>query len=130
MMFGPTDSAADSGGHTAQLMAWGIKRFSNDELRQKFIDMTVPQAEAIGLTLPDPALAWNEERGHFDHTPVDFTELFEVLAGGGHRNEQRMAHRVRAHRDGAWVRGAAEAYAAKHSPPPAETASVPRRGTV
>src|SRR3546814_8716230 len=100
MMFGPTDSAADSGGHTAQLMAWGIKRFSNDELRQKFIDMTVPQAEALGLTLPDPALAWNEERGHFAHTPVDFTELFEVIAGRGPCNEQRMAHRVGAHRDG------------------------------
>ncbi|NYG58079.1 ring-1,2-phenylacetyl-CoA epoxidase subunit PaaA [Nocardioides daedukensis] len=116
MMFGPADSGADSGGHTAQSMAWGIKRFSNDELRQKFIDMTVPQADALGLTLPDPALTWNEERGHFDHTPVDFTELFEVIAGRGPCNEQRMAHRVGAHRDGAWVRDAAEAYAAKHAP--------------
>ena len=101
--------------NTAQSMAWGIKRFSNDELRQRFIDMTVPQAEALGLTLPDPELRWNDERGHYDHGPIDFTELFEVIKGNGPCNAERMAHRVRAHEDGAWVREAAEAYAAKRA---------------
>ncbi|KRF36346.1 1,2-phenylacetyl-CoA epoxidase subunit PaaA [Nocardioides sp. Soil805] len=116
MMFGPTDTGPDaSAGHTAQSMAWGIKRFSNDELRQRFIDMTVPQAEALGLTLPDPELRWNDERGHYDHGRIDFTELFEVIKGNGPCNAERMAHRVRAHEDGAWVREAAEAYAAKRT---------------
>ncbi len=114
MMFGPTDTGPDAAtGHTAQSMAWGIKRFSNDELRQRFIDMTVPQAEALGLTLPDPELRWDEERGHYDHGPIDFTELFAVIRGDGPCNAERMAHRVRAHEDGAWVREAGEAYAAK-----------------
>ena len=112
MMFGPPD---DDSPNSAQSMAWGIKRFSNDELRQRFIDMTVPQAEALGLTLPDPDLRWNEERGHYDHGPIDFTELFEVIKGNGPCNKERMAHRVGAHEDGAWVREAAEAYAAKHA---------------
>ncbi|WP_296604530.1 1,2-phenylacetyl-CoA epoxidase subunit PaaA [Nocardioides sp.] len=112
MMFGPPD--ADSP-HSAQSMAWGIKRFSNDELRQRFIDMTVPQAEALGLTLPDPELRWNAERGHYDSGPIDFTELFEVIQGNGPCNAQRMGHRVRAHEDGAWVREAASAYAAKQA---------------
>jgi ring-1,2-phenylacetyl-CoA epoxidase subunit PaaA len=112
MMFGPPD---DDSPNSAQSMAWGIKRFSNDELRQRFIDMTVPQAEALGLTLPDPELRWNDERGHYDHGPIDFTELFEVIKGNGPCNKERMAHRVRAHEDGAWVREAAEAYAAKRA---------------
>lgn len=112
MMFGPPD--ADSP-HSAQSMAWGIKRFSNDELRQRFIDMTVPQAEALGLTLPDPELRWNAERGHYDSGTIDFTELFEVIQGNGPCNAQRMAHRVRAHEDGAWVREAASAYADKQA---------------
>ena len=111
MMFGPPD---DDSPNSAQSMAWGIKRFSNDELRQRFIDMTVPQAEVLGLTLPDPELRWNEERGHYDHGPIDFTELFEVIKGNGPCNKERMAHRVKAHEDGAWVREAAAAYAAKH----------------
>lgn len=116
MMFGPSDTGPDaSTGHTAQSMAWGIKRFSNDELRQRFIDMTVPQAEALGLTLPDPELRWNDERGHYDHGPIDFTELFDVIKGNGPCNQERMAHRVGAHEDGAWVREAAEAYAAKRA---------------
>jgi ring-1,2-phenylacetyl-CoA epoxidase subunit PaaA len=116
MMFGPPDSGADdTSGHTAQSMAWGIKRFSNDELRQRFVDMTVPQAEALGLTLPDPEIRWNEERGHYDFGEVDFTELFEVIKGHGPCNEQRMAHRVGAHEDGAWAREAASAYAAKQA---------------
>ncbi len=112
MMFGPPD---DDSPNSARSMAWGIKRFSNDELRQRFIDMTVPQAEALGLTLPDPELRWNDERGHYDAGPIDFTELFEVIDGRGPCNAQRMAHRVRAHEDGAWVRDAASAYAAKHA---------------
>ena len=112
MMFGPPDSGEDaSKGHTAQSMAWGIKRFSNDDLRQKFIDMTVPQAERIGITLPDPDLRWNEERGHYDFGEVDWAEFKRVLSGDGPMNAQRMAHRVRAHEEGAWVREAAVAYA-------------------
>jgi ring-1,2-phenylacetyl-CoA epoxidase subunit PaaA len=112
MMFGPPD---DDSPNSAQSMAWGIKRFSNDELRQRFIDMTVPQAEALGLTLPDPEIRWNEERGHYDHGPIDFTELVEVIKGNGPCNHERMAHRVKAHDDGAWVREAAAAYAAKQA---------------
>ena len=114
MMFGPSDSGeAASSGHTAQSMAWGIKRFSNDDLRQRFVDMTVPQAEALGLTLPDPELRWNEERGHYDFGEIDFTELFEVIKGNGPCNQERLARRVKAHEDGAWAREAAVAYADK-----------------
>jgi ring-1,2-phenylacetyl-CoA epoxidase subunit PaaA len=112
MMFGPPD---DDSPNSAQSMAWGIKRFSNDALRQRFVDMTVPQSEALGLTLPDPEIAWNDERGHYDFGEVDFTELFEVIKGNGPCNVQRMAHRVGAHEDGAWVREAASAYAEKHA---------------
>ena len=112
MMFGPPD---DDSPNSAQSMAWGIKRFSNDDLRQRFVDMTVPQAEALGLTLPDDAIAWNEERGHYDFSPIDFTELFEVIKGNGPCNQQRMAHRAGAHADGAWAREAASAYAAKQA---------------
>jgi ring-1,2-phenylacetyl-CoA epoxidase subunit PaaA len=114
MMFGPHDSGeAATQGHTAKSMAWGVKRFSNDDLRQRFVDMTVPQSEALGLTLPDPDIAWNEERGHYDFGEIDFAELFEVIKGNGPCNRQRMAHRRRAHEDGAWVREAAAAYADK-----------------
>jgi ring-1,2-phenylacetyl-CoA epoxidase subunit PaaA len=117
MMFGPRDTAEHGAGdpktHTAQSMAWGIKRFSNDDLRQRFVDMTVPQSEALGLTLPDPDLAWNDERGHYDFGEIDFTELFEVIKGNGPCNKQRMAHRHRAHEEGAWARDAASAYAEK-----------------
>ena len=112
MMFGPPD---DDSPNSAQSMAWGIKRFSNDELRQRFIDMTVPQSEALGLTLPDPDLRWNEERGHYDSGAIDFTELTAVIQGRGPCNAQRPAHRVQAHEDGAWVREAASAYAAKQT---------------
>ena len=112
MMFGPPD---DESTHSAQSMRWGIKRFSNDDLRQRFVDMTVPQAEALGLTLPDPDLQWNEGRGHYDFGEIDFTELFEVIKGHGPCNEQRMAHRVKAHEDGAWVREAALAHEAKRA---------------
>jgi ring-1,2-phenylacetyl-CoA epoxidase subunit PaaA len=112
MMFGPSDSEST---HSEQSMRWGIKRFSNDDLRQRFVDMTVPQAEALGLTLPDPDLRWNQERGHYDFGVIDFTELYEVIKGNGPCNRQRLAHRIRAHEDGAWVREAAAAYARKHA---------------
>jgi ring-1,2-phenylacetyl-CoA epoxidase subunit PaaA len=110
MMFGPPD--ADSS-HSAQSMAWRIKRFSNDELRQRFVDMLVPQAEALGLTLPDPGLRWNDQRKHYDYGELDWAEFKAVLRGEGQCNAQRLAHRRRAHEDGAWVREAASAYAAK-----------------
>ena len=114
MMFGPPDSGADdSRGHTAQSMAWGIKRFSNDDLRQRFVDMTVPQAEALGVTLPDEGLVWNETRGHYDFSEPDWTEFKAVISGSGPCNAQRLAHRRRAHEEGAWVREAAQAYATK-----------------
>jgi ring-1,2-phenylacetyl-CoA epoxidase subunit PaaA len=110
MMFGPPDDAST---HGAQSTAWGIKRFSNDTLRQRFVDMAVPQAEALGLTLPDPDLRWDEETGSWRHGEIDFTELFEVVKGRGPCNAQRLGHRVAAHEDGAWVREAAAAYAEK-----------------
>jgi ring-1,2-phenylacetyl-CoA epoxidase subunit PaaA len=116
MMFGPPDDASS---HSSQSMAWGIKRFSNDTLRQRFVDMTVPQAEVLGLTLPDPDLRWNPEsnsgRGSWDFGEIDFTELYEVVRGNGPCNGQRLATRVQAHEDGAWVREAAAAYAEKQS---------------
>jgi ring-1,2-phenylacetyl-CoA epoxidase subunit PaaA len=112
MMFGPPD---DQSPNTAQSMAWKIKRFSNDELRQKFVDMTVPQSEVLGLTLPDPAIHWDEATGHYTFGAIDWSEFFEVLKGNGPCNAARMAHRRRAHEDGAWVREAATAYAEKHA---------------
>jgi ring-1,2-phenylacetyl-CoA epoxidase subunit PaaA len=111
MMFGPPDEDSPN---SAQSMAWGIKRFSNDELRQRFVDMTVPQAQALGLTLPDPDLRWDDETGHYVYGEIDYTELFEVIKGNGPCNTDRMAHKLRAHHEGAWVRDAADAYAAKH----------------
>jgi ring-1,2-phenylacetyl-CoA epoxidase subunit PaaA len=110
MMFGPSDK--DSA-HSAQSMAWRIKRHANDELRQKFVDMSVPQAEYCGLTIPDPALRWNEERGHYDFGEIDWTEFNEILKGNGPCNRERIAARKKAHDDGKWVREAALAYAAK-----------------
>jgi ring-1,2-phenylacetyl-CoA epoxidase subunit PaaA len=111
MMFGPEDSAST---HSEQSMAWRIKRHSNDELRQRFVDMTVPQAEALGVTLPDPQLRWNPERGSYDFGTIDWDEFKQVLRGQGPCNAQRMARRRAAHEKGAWVREAAAAYAAKH----------------
>jgi ring-1,2-phenylacetyl-CoA epoxidase subunit PaaA len=110
MMFGPPD---DQSPNTAQSMAWGVKRHTNDDLRQRFVDMTVPQAAKLGVTLPDPQLRWNEARGHYDFGPVDWAEFKAVVSGNGPCNTQRMAHRKRAHDDGTWVREAAAAYAAK-----------------
>ncbi|HEX5524637.1 MAG TPA: 1,2-phenylacetyl-CoA epoxidase subunit PaaA [Pedococcus sp.] len=116
MMFGPPDTGeAAKGGHTEQSMAWGIKRFSNDDLRQKFVDMMVPQAQRLGLELPDPQLRWNEERGHWDFGPIDWDEFWRVLKGDGPCNAERLAQRRAAHEEGAWVREAANAYAAKHA---------------
>jgi ring-1,2-phenylacetyl-CoA epoxidase subunit PaaA len=112
MMFGPPD---DDSPNSARSMAWGIKRFSNDELRQRFVDMTVPQAQALGLALPDPDLRWNDERGGYDYGRIDFSELFEVIKGNGPCNAERMAHKRHAHEAGAWVREAAEAYAEKRA---------------
>ena len=112
MMFGPNDAASK---HSAQSMKWKIKRFSNDELRQKFIDVTVPQAEFLGLSVPDDALRLNEETGHYEHSEIDWQEFFDVIAGNGPCNRERMAKRTTAHDDGAWVREAARAYAAKKS---------------
>ena len=110
MMFGPPD---DQSPHTAQSMAWKIKRHTNDELRQRFVDMCVPQAEVLGLTLPDPELRWNEATQHWDFGPIDWDELFRVIKGDGPCNRKRMEHKLRAHDEGAWVREAAAAYAAK-----------------
>jgi ring-1,2-phenylacetyl-CoA epoxidase subunit PaaA len=110
MMFGPPDAESPN---SAASMRWGIKRFSNDDLRQRFVDMTVPQAEALGLTLPDPDISWNDDRGHYDYGTIDFDELFEVIKGNGPCNAERIAHRRRAHDEGEWVRDAAAAYAAK-----------------
>ena len=110
MMFGPPD--ADSP-NSAQSMAWNIKRFTNDDLRQRFVDMIVPQAEVLGLTLPDPDIRWNEERGHYDFGDLDWDEFYEVLKGRGPANAIRLERRRQAHEDGAWVREAAAAYAAR-----------------
>ncbi len=117
MMFGPPD--ADSP-NTEQSMAWGIKRDTNDELRQKFVDMSVPQADALGVTLPDPQLAWNDERGHHDFGQPDWDEFYAVVAGSGPCNAQRVAHRQRADDDGAWVREAATRVRRKQGRPMSE----------
>jgi ring-1,2-phenylacetyl-CoA epoxidase subunit PaaA len=115
MMFGPPD--ADSP-NTARSMAWRIKRHTNDELRQRFVDMTVPQAQALGVTLPDPELRWNAERGQHDFGQPDWAEFKRVVGGDGPCNRQRIAQRRRAHDDGAWVREAAVAHAKKQSAMP------------
>jgi ring-1,2-phenylacetyl-CoA epoxidase subunit PaaA len=110
MMFGPRD--ADSP-HTQQSMAWKIKRKTNDELRQQFVDVTVPQAEYLGLTIPDPDLKWNSERGHYDFGEINWDEFWAVVKGNGPCNRQRMRDRIKAHEEGAWVRAAALAWAEK-----------------
>jgi ring-1,2-phenylacetyl-CoA epoxidase subunit PaaA len=110
MMFGPHD--ADST-HSGQAASFGIKRISNDDLRQKFVDVTVPQAEYLGLTIPDPSLKWNATRGHYDFGAIDWDEFWRVVNGQGPCNEERMHDRIKAFEDGAWVREAASAHAAK-----------------
>jgi len=103
MMFGPHDAQS---AHSAQSMIWKIKRQSNDELRQKFVDQTVPQAEFAGLVIPDKDLRWNEERGHYDFGPIDWEEFNRVVSGNGMCNRDRIAHHRRAHEEGEWVREA------------------------
>jgi ring-1,2-phenylacetyl-CoA epoxidase subunit PaaA len=110
MMLGPTD---DVSVHTAQSMKWKLKRKSNDDLRQQFIDQTVPQAELIGLTIPDPDLKWNEERGSYDFGDIDWDEFWQVVKGHGPCNKERMKARVNAWEEGEWVRDAAMAHAEK-----------------
>jgi ring-1,2-phenylacetyl-CoA epoxidase subunit PaaA len=112
MMFGPPD--ADSP-NTAQSMRWRIKRETNDELRQKFVDITVPQADALGITVPDPALRWNEERGHYDFGEIDWEEFYSVVRGEGPVAKERMKARRDAWEQGAWVREAAAAWAEKQA---------------
>ena len=110
MMFGPPDTES---AHSDQSMAWKIKRFTNDALRQKFVDATVPQAERLGLTVPDPDLRWNEEKGGHDHGPIDWDEFWAVVKGHGPMARDRIEARRRAWDDGAWVRQAARAHADK-----------------
>ncbi|MEO9850600.1 MAG: 1,2-phenylacetyl-CoA epoxidase subunit PaaA [Reichenbachiella sp.] len=110
MMFGPND--ADSP-HTAQSMSWKIKRFTNDELRQKFVDATAPQADILGISIPDPDLKWNEKTDHYDFGPIDWEEFWAVVKGNGPCNKERLATRKKAYEEGAWVREAALAYAKK-----------------
>jgi ring-1,2-phenylacetyl-CoA epoxidase subunit PaaA len=110
MMFGPPD---DQSPNSAQSMAWKIKRFSNDDLRQKFVDMTVPQSEVLGLSLPDPELRRDDSTGHYVFGEIDWSEFFEILKGNGPCNVARIENRRRAHDEGAWVREAATSYAQK-----------------
>ena len=110
MMFGPHDSDSP---HSGDAFRWKIKRHSNDELRQKFIDKTVQQAEVIGLTIPDKDLKWNEAKGGYDHGAINWEEFYQVIGGNGPCNQQRMDHHKQVHEEGAWVREAAAAYAKK-----------------
>ena len=110
MMFGPSDNDSP---HSAQSLKWKVKRLSNDELRQRFVDMTVPQAEILGITLPDPLLKYNESRGHYDFGEIDWEEFRQVVSGNGPCNKERLEARIKAHEEGTWVREAATAYAEK-----------------
>lgn len=114
MMFGPTDAESP---HTAQSMKWKLKRKTNDDLRQQFIDQTVPQAELIGLKIPDSDLKWNKETGHYDFGEIDWDEFWQVVKGHGSCNKERMKARITAHENGHWVRDAAMAYAEKQQIP-------------
>ena len=111
MMFGPHDGDSPRSGNA---MKWKIKRETNDDLRQQFIDKTVGQAEVIGLTIPDPDLKWNEERGHYDFGKMNWDEFWSVVNGNGPCNKQRLRHHINAHENGSWVRKAANAYAEKN----------------
>lgn len=110
MMFGPNDDASP---HSAQSMKWKIKRFSNDELRQKFVDICAEQVKTLGMQIPDPDLKWNEERQHYDFGKINWDEFWQVVNGNGPCNKERLAARVKAHEEGAWVREAAIAFAEK-----------------
>jgi ring-1,2-phenylacetyl-CoA epoxidase subunit PaaA len=111
-MQGPPDKDSV---HSAQSMAWKIKLFSNDELRQKWLDQTIPQAHYLGLTVPDPALKWNDETGHWEHGPIDWEDFYNVIRGNGPCNRDRLRARVKAWDEGAWVREAAVAHAEKRA---------------
>jgi ring-1,2-phenylacetyl-CoA epoxidase subunit PaaA len=110
MMFGPPDAESP---HTAQSVRWRIKRLTNDELRQKFVDVTVEQAKILGLDMPDKDLKWNEERGHYNFGAINWEEFWNVVKGNGPCNRQRLETRKKAWEDGQWVRDAASAYAEK-----------------
>jgi len=114
MMFGPPDAEST---HTEQSMKWKIKLKTNDELRQQMVDITVEQAKVLGLTIPDPDLKWNEERGHHDFGEIDWDEFWQVVKGYGPCNKERLAARNKAWNEGAWVRDAAIAHAEKHAAP-------------
>jgi ring-1,2-phenylacetyl-CoA epoxidase subunit PaaA len=121
MMFGPPDQES---ANSEQSMRWKIKRKSNDELRQQFVDATVPQAEFLGLSIPDPDLNWNQERGHYDFGEINWEEFWNVLKGNGPCNRQRLQARIDAHEQGAWVREAALAHAEKKSQQQMQTNSA------
>lgn len=110
MMFGPNDDASPN---TSQSMKWKIKRFTNDELRQRFVDVCAEQVKILGLTLPDHQLSWNKEKGHYDFGEINWEEFRNVINGKGPCNKERLEARVKAHKEGAWVREAAMAYAEK-----------------
>jgi ring-1,2-phenylacetyl-CoA epoxidase subunit PaaA len=112
MMFGPSDAEST---HSDQSIKWKIKRFTNDELRQSFVDSTVSQAEILGLTIPDPNLKWNEERGHYDFSEINWEEFWQVVKGNGPCNKERIAARLKAKEEGLWVREAANAFAKKRA---------------
>jgi ring-1,2-phenylacetyl-CoA epoxidase subunit PaaA len=120
MMFGPTDAESQN---TELSMKWKLKRKSNDELRQQFVDQTVPQAHMIGLTIPDPDLKWNEKEKRYDFGPINWDEFWQVVNGHGPCNKERMNARVKAWEDGAWVREAANAYAQKQASKKVEIAA-------
>ena len=112
MMFGPSDAESVNSAQSAQ---WGIKLVSNDGLRQKMVDQTVPQAEYLGLEIPDKDLKWNEQRGHYEFGEIDWSEFYNVVKGNGPCNRDRLATRIRAHEDGAWFREALVAHADKRA---------------
>ncbi|MEY4902226.1 MAG: hypothetical protein RLZZ292_41 [Bacteroidota bacterium] len=118
MMFGPNDDASPN---SAQSMKWKIKRYSNDDLRQKFVDVVTEQAQVLGLTVPDPNLKWNEARGHYDFSEIDWTEFNEILKGNGPCNKERLAARNKAWDEGAWVREAAMRHAEKRKVRPSSS---------
>ncbi len=121
MMFGPSDKEST---HTDQAMKWKIKRKTNDELRQQFVDICVDQARILNVKLPDPDLKWNEDRGHYDFGEIDWDEFWNVVKGNGPCNKQRLDARIKAHEEGAWVRDAAMAYAEKQAKRRAQIAQV------
>ncbi|WP_444998411.1 1,2-phenylacetyl-CoA epoxidase subunit PaaA [Aliikangiella sp. IMCC44359] len=120
MMFGPHDSES---AHSGRSMKWKIKRQSNDYLRQKFIDQTVPQIEVLGLDMPDPEIKWNEEKGQYDSGEINWEEFYQVINGSGPCNHQRIKHHKRAHDDGEWVREAVRAYREKQQTQSTESAA-------